>query len=986
VTVCTSCGQENPAGARFCNACAAALEAPSSAHEQRKTVTVLFCDVTGSTSLGESTDPEALRALLARYFERMKGIVEAHGGTVEKFIGDAVMAVFGVPQVHEDDALRAVRAAIEMREALPELGVQARIGINTGEVVTGTEERLATGDAVNVAARLEQAADPGEILLGRETWSVVRDGVEAEPVEPLALKGKAEPVTAFRLLGLTGEAERRHASRFVGRAQELLLLQAAWEGARVDSSCRLVTLLGDAGVGKSRLVAEFLAGVDARVVKGRCLSYGDGITYWPVIEVLKQLGSLPADPATAQPLRSLLRETDEATSAEEIAWSFRKLLEQEGPLVVVLEDIHWGEETFLDLIEHVALLSSGAAILLLCLARQELIERRPQWPAPVRLGPLPDADAAALIPDELAGELRERISRAAGGNPLFLTEMAAMARDAEGEVAVPPSLQALLAARLDQLEQEERFVLERGAVEGELFHRGSVQALSPDGQVTPKLAALVRKELIRPDQPQLPAEDAFRFRHLLIRDAAYDALPKAMRADLHERFAAWLEVHGGSLVEVDEIVGYHLEQAVGYKQELGRPDPELAERAGRRLAAAGRRAHSRMDAPATSALLKRATGLLPSDDPELPDLLELFGYAKHAAGDLHGSIDILRSAQSAASAAGQRNIEIRARMSELIVRVITGLEPDTEGVLREAREAIAELQGLDDPVSLHRAWHAVLEVAYIRADFALMEESARRRLEFALPAGMSRDVVWAAWWLTLALADGPLPVDEAIPRAEEALGDLPADRVYALNLALLYAYACRDEEAKRVIEAANSAMVELGQRMAEAVAFGRLALLWGDLEPAESQLRAVAEQLHVAGWNEDLSAVSALLAEVLYALGRDGEAETWTHRCEQAMLPEQIRGQADWRATRAQVLARRGEADEALRLAADAVEWARRSDGLVLLGSVLLTQGEVAALLGRPEEARASMDEALAVYERKQIVPLARRAREQLAALEKTPA
>src|SRR5918996_3061308 len=562
--ICPACGHKNSDRAKFCEECAAPLDVAPAAREQRKTVTVIFCDVTGSTALGESTDPEALRALLARYFERMKRVVERHGGTVEKFIGDAVMAVFGVPQVHEDDALRACRAALEMRAALPELGVEARIGLNTGEVVTGTAERLATGDAVNVAARLEQAAAPGEILLGEPTLELVRDAVEAEAVAPLELKGKAKPVPAFRLLAVAGDGERRHASRFVGRARELAALVEAWEEARSEPSCRLVTVVGDAGVGKTRLVSEFLADLDARVVRGRCLSYGEGITYWPVVEVVKQLRTLPADPAAAHPLRSLLGQVEEGTSAEEIAWAFRKLLEQEAPLVCLFEDIHWAEETFLDLVEHVALLSSGSSILLVCLARPELTERRPQWPLALRLEPLPDADAHALLPDKLAEVVRA----------------------SEGEVAVPPTLHALLHARLDQLEQPEREVLERGAVEGEVFHRGAVRALSADGQVTPRLAALVRRELIRPDRTQVPADDAFRFRHLLIRDAAYEALPKATRADLHERFAVWLETKGTELVELDEILGYHLEQAVRYKQELGRRDPDLAERASERLAAA----------------------------------------------------------------------------------------------------------------------------------------------------------------------------------------------------------------------------------------------------------------------------------------------------------------------------------------------------------------------------------------------------------------
>src|SRR6266516_944709 len=389
VLVCASCGHANSEGAKFCEECGFSFAAvPAGAKEQRKTVTVLFCDLTGSTALGETLDPEALRILLARYFERMKAIVERHGGTVEKFIGDAVMAVFGVPVVHEDDALRAVRAAFEMREAFPALSIEGRIGITTGEVVTGTEERLATGDAVNVAARLQQAAGPGEILIGEPTLALVRPAVEVEALEALELKGKAEPVPAFRLLSVHEAPARRHEVRFVGRERELALIQEAWQRALAERGCELVTIIGEAGVGKSRLVAEALAPLEARLVQGRCLPYGEGITYWPVVEILKQLGASPSDEAAAAAIGSLLGGTDVVTSAEEIAWAFRKLLEEHAPLIAVFDDIQLGEETFLDLLEHVALLSSGAPILLLAMARPQLAERRAGWPVTLRLEPL----------------------------------------------------------------------------------------------------------------------------------------------------------------------------------------------------------------------------------------------------------------------------------------------------------------------------------------------------------------------------------------------------------------------------------------------------------------------------------------------------------------------------------------------------------------------------------------------------------------------
>ena len=445
--ICATCGAENREGARFCDACGAALVETAPAREVRKVVTVLFCDVSGSTALGERIDPESLRRVMARYFETAQAIVERHGGTVEKFIGDAVMAVFGVPAVHEDDALRAVRAADELRNGLDELNdeletgygtrLELRMGVNTGEVVTGTEERLATGDAVNVAARLEQAARPGEVLLGEETHRLVRDGIEAEAAPPLEAKGKSEPLTAYRLVSVQADAPgRRHGARMVGRERQRELLEGAFANVVSDRSCHLFTILGTAGVGKSRLAQEFLPNVDATVVRGRCLSYGEGISYWPVTEVVKQLA--PAGEPVG-PLASILGDDTASGSPEEIAWAFRKLLEAqaaERPVVVVFDDLHWGEPTFLDLVEHVADLSRDAPILLLCMARPELLDVRPAWgggklnATNVLLEPLAPDETAELV-DLLAGGveqgLRSRILDAAGGNPLFVEEMVAMA-------------------------------------------------------------------------------------------------------------------------------------------------------------------------------------------------------------------------------------------------------------------------------------------------------------------------------------------------------------------------------------------------------------------------------------------------------------------------------------------------------------------------------------------------------------------------------
>ena len=571
-------------------------------------MTVLFSDVTGSTALGERLDPEALRGVLARYFDMARLAVERHGGSVEKFIGDAVMAVFGIPVVHEDDALRAVRAAAELRDGLAGLNeglmrdygtaLEVRIGVNTGEVVAGTEERLATGDAVNVAARLEQAARPGEILVGAPTQALVRGSVALEPVEGLELKGKSAPVEAYRLMSVRLEvAPRRRVGAMVGRERELERLRAALAQAVDSRCCQLFTVLGDAGVGKSRLAYEFLAGLDgATVVRAGCPPYGEGITYWPVVEVLKQvlgeeperrLEALGLDSFSSRAVHAVLGDPGAATSVDEIARATRVLLEAvaaEAPLVIVLDDIQWGEAAFLDLVDHVAELSRDVPMLLLCMARPELYDRRPGWgggklnATTVLLEPLVDGDAdvlvASLLDDNAADEgLRARILAAAEGNPLFAEEMVALVRDSPGgQVVVPPTIQALLAARLDQLEPTERAVLGRGSIEGRVFHRGAVQALSPDEtELTAPLSGLVRRELVRPDRAQLAGEEAFRFRHLLIRDAAYDALPKATRAELHERFASWIGAHGGEVVEHDEVAGYHLEPRIAVASSSGLP-------------------------------------------------------------------------------------------------------------------------------------------------------------------------------------------------------------------------------------------------------------------------------------------------------------------------------------------------------------------------------------------------------------------------------
>jgi class 3 adenylate cyclase/tetratricopeptide (TPR) repeat protein len=947
-----------------------------SAH--RKVVTVLFCDVVGSTALGESVDPEALQRLLARYFERMKGIVELHGGSLEKFIGDAVMAVFGVPVAHEDDALRACRAAVEMRDALPELGVAGRIGVNTGEVLAGTEERLATGDAVNVAARLEQAAQPGEVLIGAETLSLVGAAVEVGERRLLEVKGKNEPVAAHPLVAVREATERSHASRFVGRERELQQLADAWDRALAGPRCELITVVGDAGVGKSRLVAEALAHIEVPVVRGRCLSYGEGITYWPVVEVVKQLDALPRDEAAARAIQSLLGESDTLSGTDEIAWAFRKLLEEQAPLVVCFDDIQWGEKTFLDLVESTSLLSTGAPLLLVGMARPELLDRRPVWPATLRVEPLPEEEAVALVGDAVPDEVRQRIVRASGGNPLFLTEMLALSDEGRGEVEVPPTLRALLAARLDQLDEPERKVLERGAVEGELFHRGTVQALAPEEtEVTPRLAALVRRDLVRPDRPQLPREDAYRFCHLLIRDAAYDALPKAIRADLHRRFAEWLEEHGPSLVELDEILGYHLEQAGRYLEDLGQADPELAIAAGERLGAAGRRAQWRGDLGAAVSLLERSLELM---RPHRLDVhLELALVEVLQGTDVGRAIAVADDAVRRAERAGDEAVAALARTAAAVARM-AALQTTSEEIERQAREALSLLEAAGDDDGLAYVWSSLARVAHMRARH---EDWVRASEQAAGHARRAGHAVQGGWLLATPFAVGPWPAREALAKLEALSPDQPHPGDLLVRGVLL-AMLDRVDEAWEVALSAAARGREFGFTWAE-TSLDNIAEFAGDLQARESYLRQACEKLEASGRTNQLSTYAPRLGRVLCALGRYEEAEKLARKGRELGLPEDLVTQFEWRRVQALVHSARGEHAEAEQLARESVQFAFETDSPVWQGQALCDLGEVLEAAGQRDEAATTLEQALECYERKEIIPLSRRVRERLAALEETP-
>ncbi len=529
--VCPACSRESPDGFEHCGYCGAPLAAP--APERRKLATLVFCDLSGSTAMGERVDAETVRGLMLSYFHEMRGALERHGGTVEKFVGDAVLAVFGVPESHEDDAVRACRAALEMQARLRSLNeelerrfgttISLRIGVNTGEVVAGDaseRETFVAGDPVNVAARLEQAAGPGQVLIGEATYRLVRDVVRAEPIVAIEAKGKSTPVSAYRLLEVADlrPPVRRVGTPFTGRAEQLELLDRELASVAAAPGCRLVTVVGEPGVGKSRLVAEFVSrvGTRARVVRGTCLSYGEGITYWAVTQIVRELVRIKDEHDRDEARRliesfldgavegrlvgtriaQLLGLGDGTTTTEETAAAIRDLLvagAADRPLVVVVDDIQWAEATLLDLIAGLSEAIGSAPIMLLCLARPELSEERPDWDVTVALEPLARDDVDGLLAGLLGvadPSVRTRLAAASGGNPLFVEELVAMLVDEgvlriedgvcslEGdleELTLPTSLHALLGARLDRLDPADRATLECGAVEGEVFHRGAVR-------------------------------------------------------------------------------------------------------------------------------------------------------------------------------------------------------------------------------------------------------------------------------------------------------------------------------------------------------------------------------------------------------------------------------------------------------------------------------------------------------------------------------
>jgi class 3 adenylate cyclase/tetratricopeptide (TPR) repeat protein len=1003
---CASCGQENPDGFRFCGVCGADLSPPA-VHEVRKTVTVVFCDLAGSTALGERLDPESLRRVMSRYFDEMQAVLVRHGGTVEKFIGDAVMAVFGIPTLHEDDALRALRAAAEMRQRLDDVNrelernvgvrLEGRIGVNTGEVVAGdaeSQQRLATGDAVNVAARLEQAAAPGEILLGERTLQLARAAIDVEPAGSLELKGKTGPLAAYRLVDVTAGAEafeRRFDVPLVGRRDELDRVYAAFERAVSERDCRLVTVLGPPGIGKSRLARELVADVSDRatVLVGQCLPYGEGITYWPLREIFAAAGAEDEFEAALA-----------AATPEDTFWAVRKALERrarERPVALVVEDIHWAEPTLLDLLEHLVDWTRDAPLLLACLARPDLLDERPAWGAgrrnadAVTLTPLSENEADALIESLLDGspvaaEARSRIRSVAEGNPLFVEQLLANLAEGADVDSVPPTLQALLAARVDGLPAAEREVLERAAVAGMEFEWQALAHLA-DGQrpAGSTLAGLVRKELIRADGARA---DWFTFRHALIRDAAYERIPKERRADLHERAARWLERKDA---QVDALIGYHLEQAVRFRRELGGTADEteqLAGEAGRYLAAAARRADARFDLPAIRNLMERAIALLP-EGAERADLHFRLAEALFLRGEMARAAALIEAGAAAAQASGDPALQWRARLE------LAFLDQQPHGApLELAEEALRFFQRSSDAHGLLYGLSCVGNTRHQAASYGPAADAAQEALRLALDVGEWRQATSLIATMIESLILGPVPVRDAIARSEVELA--VAQQIPSLEapghvfLGLLYALDGRIDEGRRLYEHGQ----EVGEMLqgvdwpiawSRANVGARIELLGGNGAAAERELRTAMEVHAAMSDTSTLPEFQLGLAQALWLQGRDAEGtelalqvaqpddNPWTPVARRLAL-------ARWHAVRARALSLTGAVDDAEREARAAIEAVAETDCLWAQADAGFALGDALRAAGRENDAAAAYRDALALYERKGHVTGAEHARAALAA------
>lgn len=939
VVACPACGESNPERARFCLGCGQKLAADHVA-EMRRNVTVIFADLVGSTSIGERYDAEIVRQVTGRYFEEMRAAVVRHGGTVEKFIGDAVVALFGVPRVREDDALRGVRAALDMRSAIDalnvdldrELGVaiQARIGMNTGEVVVGEARAggsATTGDTMNLAARLEQAAAPGEILIGDLTHRLVRDAVSVEAVEPLLVKGKAAPVVAWRLLGSTGSHRAPDRSRppFIGRADQLGLLTDAFERATASASCALVAVVGAAGIGKSRLAEEFTATCgDATVLTGRCLSYGHGSTYWPLREaILSAIGLVGDEPeltieralmevVEGQPeavgiirrLLPLVAVASDAAVPEDVPWAIRRWLEglaRRRPVVLILDDLHWAEPGLIEVIDHVVSWSDGSAILIVGLTRPRESDEQTSWDGRtgkgtvVELAGLDGPEIKDLVNrHDLPDSVRRRLIDTADGNPLFLHQLVAMLVDEgyadftgdprsaavswvpgspEGlDLAMPPTVSALLTSRIDRLAPAERDLIGPASVIGTVFYVDGLEAIAGqngDNGLVTSLETLSARGFIHREPSDLSGLTAYAFDHVLIREAAYRGLTKATRAALHERLATWFESLGGRVP--DEIIGHHLAAAWGCRRQLGPLTPEirlLGVSAARRLGSASRRIEL-TDVAAAAELLTRAAEMLEPTDAEWSAYrLRLVDQCS----DL-GRLDEMRHLLSQVADLGDpRSVALaKARLCRPQM-LEAGEDIGTKDQL--LRRLIEEFEQTGDHEALAVCYYTLADLQNLLgmpASSADLMVEALRHGDAAGDVGLGAR---ARGMIPIGYAFGTTPAEDAIAALDQLLAGSPYDIRLRGEIeqmtCIMHAMCGRFDRARSLLVSARRLLAEVGHELFLAnfaQSSGYVEELAGDLVAATAEYARSRADLERLGAHDYLSTVVGRQARLLAERG-----------------------------------------------------------------------------------------------------------------------
>ncbi len=982
--------------------------APKPAMRLRRLAAIVSIDVVDAMALGETLDAEALADLERRYLEVVAEAITRHGGAIEAHVGDAVTAAFGTSVAHEDDALRAARAAIDLQVMIEELNtrladelgvrLRLRIGIALGEVVasrTTFGRRVLAGDPVGIAATLQHAARPGEIVVGEIVARLIDHAAALEPYGSIEVTGRSKPFLTFRLLGLE-EASHvfgpRRDAPLVGRKRELAALRRSVKRAIGGGRARLVLVTAPVGVGKSRLAAELARRTRATTTLwGRCLPYGEGITYWPLREML---ASAPECDERAAVIAAL--EGEGARPAPEIALLFRRFCEalaRERPLLVVFDDVHWAEPTFLDLVRHLGEKGAGP-ILLVCLARDELLDEHPGF-----LDGLDDVDRIVLdtlsvdeaetLLDGLGGaalesDQRARIADAAEGNPLFLEQLRALALEGglTADGPLPATVQALLAARLDRLGPGERAVLERAAVVGRRFTLDDVVALlDPEAlpTATAHLDALIARGFVRADEGR-----DLRFRHVLVQEAVYRATPKHLRAELHERYADRLDARSPELPDLDEFVGYHLEQALVLRRELGERDrraDRLAEDAGLRLGDAGIRALKRVDIPASRALLRRATALLPDGHPRRGVLLQDLGIALEAAGEREAAIAAHEAAIASARRAGDRSTEVSALVELEHVRLPRTADSTADALLAATAAAIPVLEAAGDH---RRVGRALLFEGWVHGGRRGQQEARREAAERAL--FHYRQSTWplstCVGEIANALYYGPTPVVEAIRRCEELLAEQAVNRYGEANVAAflggLVAQVGDFERARGLVATAVAAYDDLGHSVAHGT-FGGVPAdvesIAGDVRAAEEMLRRLcADFLNQRAFSR-LASRAGDLAEALYRQDRLDEAAGWVAEAEKHTASDDIDAKVLWMPVAAKLAARRQDFGGAMRLGYEAVSIAESGDALNRTAKAKLDLAEVLVLTDRPERARRERESSLALYEHKGNVIEAERVR-----------